>query len=192
MIRTRLKEETRPLHLAAERSLDLPNRTHSLDAYTRLVERFFSFHAAAEKRLSRVPDLPATVVDLDARRKTPLLRQDLLSLGRHEAAIAALPLCADLPALDTVAQALGCLYVLEGSTLGGQFICRHLRQSPGIGPEDGARYFNSYGAEVGTMWRRFGETLDSFNTSTEIENTVVRSACDTFAAFGRWFREEPV
>ena len=47
----------------------------------------------------------------------------------------------DLPDLQGVQEALGCLYVVEGSTLGGQVIARHLRQTLGVDPRCGGSFF---------------------------------------------------
>ena len=39
------------------------------------------------------------------------------------------------------------------------------------------------------MWKAFGDTVTAYSTSPEIEDAIVDSAIETFAAFGRWFDE---
>ena len=189
MILKRLKDETRSSHQATENQLDLFNRIMTKPEYARLLGRFWGFYAPIESKFTQVAGLDELPLNLAARQKKPLLKLDLTSLDWNESTIQALPLCADLPALDSVPQALGCLYVLEGSTLGGQIISRHLQERLGITPENGGRFFASYGPAVGSMWKAFGETLTAYNTSTFIEDAIVGSAIQTFTAFGCWFQK---
>ena len=51
--------------------------------------------------------------------------------------------------------ALGRLYVLEGSTLGGVFIDRHLAALPRLAGLPRLHAFSPYGAETGAMWAAF-------------------------------------
>ena len=188
MILQRLKDETRSAHQATEQQLDLLNRMLTKDEYSRLLGRFWGFYTPIETKISQVVGMDELPLNLSARQKKPFLWLDLTSLDWSESTIQALPLCTDLPALDSIPQALGCLYVLEGATLGGQMISRHLNERIGISPSQGGRFFASYGPNVGAMWKMFGETVTAFSNSPEIEDTIVRSAIETFAAFGRWFQ----
>ncbi len=186
----RLKDDTRCHHEALERQLDLLDPTLTTARYVVLLMRFYGFYAPIEARLARVPGLHALGLDFDARRKTPLLVQDLTHFGQHE--IDQIARCADLPALDSVDHALGCLYVLEGATLGGQIIIRHLRERIGIGATLGGCFFASYGAHVGRMWKAFGACVTSASVTAGSMDLVVGSARETFAAFGRWFQIKEV
>jgi heme oxygenase (biliverdin-IX-beta and delta-forming) len=189
MIMKRLKEETRSSHEGTEKHLDLFSRMLTKQEYARLLGRFWGFYAPIESKINQVAGLADLPLNLSARQKKPLLQSDLASLDWNEPTIQALPLCVDLPALDSVPQALGCLYVLEGSTLGGQFISRHLQERLEITPDHGGRFFASYGPAVGSMWKAFGETVTAYSTSPQIEDAIVRSALETFASFGRWFEK---
>jgi heme oxygenase (biliverdin-IX-beta and delta-forming) len=42
--------------------------------------------------------------------------------------------------MSSPARALGVLYVIEGSTLGGQVIARRIAEALHIGPQDGAGF----------------------------------------------------
>ena len=188
MILKRLKDETRSAHLATEQQLDLLNQMPTKMEYARLLGRFWGFYVPIESKINQVVGLDELPLNLSARQKKKLLWLDLTDLDWNESTIEALPLCTDLPTLDSVPQALGCLYVLEGATLGGQMISRHLQERIGITPEHGGRFFSSYGQEVGSMWKAFGETVTAYSESPEIEDAIVRSAIETFAAFGHWFQ----
>ena len=59
------------------------------------------------------------------------------------------------PRLSSRAELVGALYVIEGSTLGGQVIARRIEASLGLTATSGARFFNGWGAETETRWQRF-------------------------------------
>jgi heme oxygenase len=121
-----------------------------------------------------------------------MLRDDLRALGVED--LDSLPDCQNLPELSDLAQGFGCLYVLEGSTLGGQFISRHVGKVLGVTPEvgGGGRYFHAYGEQTGAMWREFGTGLTAFVAECGGEDRVVASATATFRALRSWFAERPV
>ena len=182
----RLKRETRPAHDRIEREVDLSRITASPAAYRRLLERFYGFHAPWEARAGRVLVEPAF---LERRLKTPLLARDLRALGAHAHDIRALPLCDALMPIATRADVFGAMYVLEGATLGGNVIARHVTRSLGLTGETGCAYFRSYGPLIGPMWKAFGEELLAFS-SPETDDDVVASALKTFDRLQHWLGEE--
>jgi heme oxygenase len=187
MILERLRQETRPLHERAERTLDLPARLATRAAYAALLGRFWGFYAPLEPRLEAVVGLDALGLDLARRRKARLLHADLAACGVDAAAIAALPACAALPAVTGTPQALGCLYVLEGASLGGQVIRREVSRRLGLNPDTGCGFFGGYGAETGPMWQTFcGVVSDYGRANPDTEGVVVAAAVETFARFVAW------
>ena len=88
--------------------------------------------------------------------------------------------------LDSIQRVLGCLYVIEGATLGGQVITRHLEKNLGITPESGGAFFAGYGAETGARWKEFCALLTAAAERVSGEDEIVASANDTFATLGRW------
>ena len=185
----RLRHETAPLHERVERTLDLPARLTSLSAYTALLTRFHGFYAPLEDRLAGVGGSEAAGLDFAARRKAHLLRDDLLALGHSPEAVGALPSCPSLPAVGSLAEAFGCLYVLEGSTLGGQFIRREAAARLGLGPGTGCSFFTGYGDRTGAMWKAFGTALTAYTDAhPEAQDTVVNAAAETFTRLDDWVR----
>lgn len=152
----RLRTETRAAHEAIEGALDLEASLATPAAYRDLLARFYAFHAGWEPALGEAIGDPAF---FDPRRKLGLLAADLAHLGLSRDEMAALAPCPPAPPLATAAQAYGALYVLEGSTLGGQLISRQVADRLGFGGLDGAHYYNAYGRAVGAMWRAFGRRL---------------------------------
>lgn len=53
------------------------------------------------------------------------------------------------------AELIGALYVVEGSTLGGQVIARQLKENFSFGPTTGARLFNGHEGDTYSRWESF-------------------------------------
>ena len=172
----RLKRETQALHEATEARMPVLDPALDRAAYARLLAQMYALVAPLETRLLAL-ELPASLA-LEDRLKTPALRHDLAALG------AAVPTeRADwLP--GDVAEGLGTLYVLEGGTLGGQLIARHLGPRLGLDAGAGLAYFSGYGPQTGPMWKRFGEAMTR-EVAPEQGTAVVEGARQTFRAFGR-------
>ena len=125
--------------------------------------------------------------DLDfaeRRQKGRWLEEDLAQLGIRS--VSELPQCRDLPNVETWAQAVGAMYVLEGSTLGGRHISAMLRTSDI--PVGAQRFFSSYGAEVGAMWRSFCAIGNQLSAPAEQE-VAVANARATFASMQLWLQD---
>ncbi|HYF66141.1 MAG TPA: biliverdin-producing heme oxygenase [Herpetosiphonaceae bacterium] len=188
MILQEIKDATRAEHQALEATVDILGRLGSLEDYRALLARFWGFYAPLEPLLHGRPEWGERAMDVAGRRKVPLIERDLRDLGATPASLAALPRCADLPAAASFARALGCMYVLEGATLGGQLISREVRGRLALTPERGCGFFASYGDQVGPMWRAFQGWLLRSATDAESAREMMAGARDTFGAFGAWLR----
>jgi heme oxygenase len=184
----RLRDETRHLHRALEDDLPVMRRDLQWAEYRRLLAGFYGFYLPMEHALARVPGLEFTLPDWPERRKIEWLVKDLRALGITRQEITALSLCVQLPAISGVDEALGCLYVLEGSTLGGQIIGRHLQTTLQIGPNNGASFFCSYGDRVGSMWKIFQEALRTHEPADH--ERIINAAGQTFESMHRWLKED--
>lgn len=188
MILRLLKDETRGLHERVEQNPRLCRLLASdltTEAYRALLGRLYGFVAPLEDRLGARPEWELHGFRFDERRKAGLLRRDLLDLGLAPAAVDALPVCADLPRVDAFARALGCLYVLEGATLGGRVISRHLRASLGVDAAHGAAFYHGYGDDTGPMWKAFGRMVAACAQPDDY-GAVVSAAAETFDKMDRW------
>lgn len=166
----------------------------TLEGYRAHLERLHGLFAPLEAELARL--LPVLPPELRAseRWKLPLLVRDLEALGHDAPSLARLPRATELPRLTGLPQALGCCYVLEGSTLGGQLLLRHLQRHFAGVSAGGFAFFRAYGEEVGPMWKAFGAVVRQASAaaaSEDFDAHVVRSAQDTFEAFEAWLRREP-
>lgn len=189
MVLAKLKAATKPYHEKLETDLDILKRLTSPEDYRFLLGGFYGFYAPVETIIGDLAEWQSISLDFQQRRKTALLKKDLTLLGTPEHSIRYLPTCSDLPALENLQRALGCMYVLEGATLGGQIISRHLKQKLGLSREDGVAFFNCYAAEVGPMWKSFGAFLNAYAVTDQIEAAVVDAACETFIKMDKWLSE---
>jgi heme oxygenase len=182
----RLRSETSREHAAVERSLNL------LDAHLtrpRLVEVLTGLHGfwrAAEVGLDAWaeshPDAAADVV-WARRRRAHLYAADLAGLGEAPNRRSRGP---ELTAVTDTDAALGRLYVLEGSTLGGVFIDRHLASLPWLAHIGGLQAFSPYGPETGAMWHRYRQVARARVSAGGSADRLVAAARDTFSALATW------
>ena len=178
-----LRSATREVHGRLESDLDLLRRPFCQRRIGCFLEGMHGFHGVWEPGAGRI----LGAATLAGRLKGPHLRADLLAMGRTEAEIERLPLCREASGLArTRESALGAMYVLEGSTLGGQMISRALREACWL-PPAGLASFNPYGAETGAQWRSFRAMLsDAVPPQRDAE--VVAAALATFELLHRWLR----
>lgn len=192
---TRLRLETRGEHDAVERVLDLMSAALTRDAYRRRLEQFYGFYGPLEAALRSRCDRKAAYAGesnlsgvthsaLASRlTKTALLRQDLHLLG---VSTDDLPLCCRLPSLLSEAEVLGCLYVMEGATLGGRLITQHIQATLAITPTTGGGFFEGYAGDTGKMWQAMRNLLVSCALDTQTEDAMVANAIATFACLRGW------
>jgi len=130
---------------------------------------FLTAHAralpAVERALAGVSDQPS----FDPR--TPLLENDLAALGLS----APVPLPFSTP--TSRAQALGMLYVIEGSRLGGAILARRV---PAGLPHAYLSATHAPGA-----WRAFGEMLDRESDGPDWLRQAAAAAGGTFDLYAR-------
>ncbi len=77
---------------------------------------------------------------------------------------------------------LGAWYVMEGSTLGGRFIARHVETVLGLEPGVGDAYFRGHGEATGGLWRETTALVAAM--PDELSDVLIAAAKRTFIAFG--------
>lgn len=168
-----LRAATRDLHDGLEARLDVFSRVANPDRRREMVGRFLAFYRPAETALAGVlgdePDL-----DFETRRKVPALERDLETL-KATPAVDAL-----VVAPTSRSEALGFLYVLEGSTLGGRVIDKQLR-ARGLSAE-GLSFFQGYGEQTGPRWKAFCAVLERADDPA----AAARGARSAFAQMEDW------
>lgn len=177
-LHARLRNETALSHQRLERSLNLMHPHLEKDCLVELLIGFHGFHRIWEANLAR--ELPAAFVPL---ARLPLIEQDLQVLGLDANKIDAIPGCAPAASLVECADtALGSVYVLEGSTLGGRVITSHLSKMSWW-PPAGLRYFDPYGEQTASRWR---QTLAQLADADGAHERIVAGAVRTFEVLQYW------
>ena len=183
-----LRTGTAVQHEALERSLDLLDPALTRARLTEVLTRMHGFWLAAEAGLDewagRHPG-DAAGARWPERRRAGLFADDLRRL-RVDATHSE-PDLAPLPGTD---EALGRLYVLEGSTLGGTVIDRHLRELPQLAGVR-LRCFSPYGRDTGAMWHAFRRTARERVAAGGDAGAMVAAARETFGALATWCRPVP-
>lgn len=180
-----LKKATKQNHQQLEKLMVARLRSiSSRSEYVKLLQIFYSYFGGLEDKINEYigeDQLP----DFKERRKTESIGNDIKSMS------GLIPKKAkehDLPIIANHLHALGALYVIEGSTLGGKIISKMMTKQLGLEDKDGLSFFNSYGDDTEKMWSTFREILNRFQASSDTE-PIIHSANDTFLKFSTWFEK---
>lgn len=160
-------------------SQSLMSQNVTMTQYAQYLKSMYGFVYGFEKRV--FPLLKHyQLLQIDDRRKSHLIQADLALLNHT----AAQPYGNDeLFSIhyQTAAAALGGMYVLEGSTLGGQIISRHLSKVLGDSVTGKTTYLSAYNGQTGSMWKVFLQLLCEAGATTAIEDEIIESAVNTFS-----------
>ena len=140
----RLRAATRDAHERLDRRMEAVERLADPVRREELLGRYAAFHLPADAALA--PHLD-DVADLDFAERS---RASLLAGADEDHP--------SFPRPGSRGEALGMLYVLEGSTLGGRFILRELTRRGIDDPR--LAFLDPYGSETGRRWRGFLEVLE--------------------------------
>jgi heme oxygenase len=175
----RLKQETHALHERLDTSIAGREPFETRERYAAFVEVQYRFYAGIEP-LYRDARLRLLIADLDTRSRLEAARLDLVDLGRPVPEVAPLPIPAG--------EALGWLYVSEGSTLGAAFLLKAV-EAIGLGEGNGARHLAAAPAGRGKHWRNFKEALNAAELGPEEDEAVIVGANAAFAHVQRLVNE---
>lgn len=188
-LHARLREDTAALHRSLETELDLLGPALSLGRYVAVLRAFQGYYAALEPRLA-VLATHAPPAGFALRARTPLLERDLAELGLQRDELTALAGADSLPRLEGVEHLAGCLYVVEGATLGGQVISRAVEQRLRLTRARGCAFFSGDGAGTASRWRAVLHWIDELVAGGASADEVVSAAQETFGTLLRWARSQ--
>lgn len=189
MLLDKIKKQTAENHAAMENSSVMKpvmNRELNLESYKKILIKFYGFFQPLEDSINRFSDIHNYLPDLETRRKSSAIKEDLYRLGYKSE----IDICKDLPEITTLSQALGCLYVMEGSTLGGRMISRIITESLLLDKDSGGSFFSGYGEETGKKWKLFCAALTEYSAAAKDDNTIINAANETFIKFKSWAETE--
>lgn len=191
-IRERLRAATREAHerLHGHEGFALvASGEIGLTLYGSLLRRLWGFHSAFEARMAEAARAFGIAPDLARRARTAMLARDLAALGLDGQAIADLPTCADIARPAGGGEALGALYVVEGSTLGGLRLARALQPLMAAQGLEARRFFLGYGEAHGAMWRGFLGQLEARASGPGEAGAILRGAARAFNDFELWMTD---
>lgn len=180
-----MRDATAERHLAIETLLAL-RAPFGIAHYGRVLQGFGAFLACWEPRIAQQVRGQSFEQWFEDGRRLHLLQRDLRSLG--------LPPTSGgddfMPRLGGVPEAIGSLYVLEGSALGGQFIASRAQRMLGLSPAHGTSYFHGAGSGTAERWREFqqiaAEHTDGVQQACE---RAAHAAAQTFDGLTALFRD---
>jgi heme oxygenase len=182
----RLNQANADAHPAIETHSVLLDPGLSRATYRTCLRRFFGYYAPLEARMLRSQAWRGAGLSYGDRHKTPQLSQDLAALGVTPEELAQTPWCHGLPDLRSTARLFGCLYVIEGATLGGQIVTRHLQANLAVTPQSGGAFFSGYAEHTGSRWKAFGAHLTTYARASQADDEIVAGANATFETLDRW------
>lgn len=179
MLHPFLRSKTDDQHQQLEKVfMNCLQQVHTIREYENLLKTMAGFLVPMEERLWQFP-LQEIISDIAQRQRKHLLLADIAQIDSNWHP----ELFARLPEINNIYQALGALYVLEGSTLGGPIIARMIRKQAGI--EKGLNYFESYGEDRKAMWTKFRDSLELPGLFQHKE-IISAAAIACFSAYKQW------
>ena len=172
----RLRQDTARQHERMHALMARADPFANREAYARFVGVQYLFQRDLEP-MQGEPAMQATVPGLPARARAEAARADLQDLGVAE------PEAPPPFARPGMPQALGWLYVSEGSTLGAAFLLKEVQQKLGLDATFGARHLAAHPEGRAVAWKRFITALDAADLSPAGQDAVVAGAHAAFARF---------
>lgn len=178
----RLSQITHAPHDQLDKTIKAYAPFETLASYTRFVSAQYLFQAELQS-LYKDPALKKLFADLPERCRAEQARADLVDLG------------VEPPRLETgaqltpsMAEALGWLFVSEGSKLGAAFL---IKRAVGLGLSEqfGARHLGEPAGGRAAGWKRFISILDSLPLTNEQETQLNQGALAAFERFNVLLRQ---
>ena len=173
----RLRRDTAALHRRVEDAVDLPASVRTRAGYAEVLRRFRDLHGPLERQLAAPAwhaAWAALGIDLARHRRAAALDDDLARLGDPAPAGAS----DEVPVLTCFGEAVGCLYVLEGSSLGGRVFAPAVRAQVGAVP---VRFLAGEDRDGPRAWRALRDALRRLDPGSA--DDAVRGAERVFTAF---------
>lgn len=158
MVSEYLKQNTAEYHDAAEKlfnSEKIFNKTFTLEDYKKIINTNYLMLLNSEDRIfNSLSEKLSEKLQLDQRKKLPFIEKDIESLSIKNRDVSY------HLEINNEYEALGMMYVIEGSTLGGNVIAKQLSKTEDF-TNVTFHFFGCYQENTGPMWKNFKEILDA-------------------------------
>jgi heme oxygenase len=180
-LRSQLKSLTKPFHDALEATslaMALASGTLGKKSYVGYLQALYHLHEKLETRIQNMSEWKAYHINPDSHCRLHLIAADLGALG---ASTQELHSKFDIHVNWSFPTAIGVLYVLEGSTMGGRLLAQRNAHILGDDGRSATRYFEAYGDETISRWGAYCEFLSRYGSMHPEENAeVILGACSMF------------
>jgi heme oxygenase (biliverdin-IX-beta and delta-forming) len=172
-VHLQLRSATRAQHEALEDRLGLLDDNIDRVVVISVLRMFATVYAELEAQIDVVMETSTLNGELQwsRRRKSALLTKDLTFFDVQPKQVV-VPVV-----VKGEASMLGCMYVMEGATLGARIIKPHLHERLGV--DEGLSFFDAYGDDGPAMWKQFRGVLSALE---DIESAIA-GASSTFDVF---------
>lgn len=182
-----LRKSTASLHAQLEEnpaSKNLLKPDSTINDYIHYLEKMYGVISFCETVI--FPRIGFLLPDIEQRKKLALLEKDLSLLSGTKNR--AYP---DYKPFENshTAFALGYMYVIEGSTLGGRVILKQLEGKLPVHATSGANFFAGYGYETGGKWKTFIQTFSKWTIENDSEQEVISGAKHAFKTIYQHFEQ---
>ncbi|MBE9586190.1 biliverdin-producing heme oxygenase [Mucilaginibacter sp. JRF] len=185
MLSTNIKAETHSAHQELEgKVVRRLKAIRSNEDYADLLKYFYAYFSAIENAIATYIN-ESVIPDWANRRHANAIATDIQELGFS---VNDLPPVV-VPTISNTLQALGALYVMEGSIMGGPYIVQMLKKG---GLQNGFSFFSGYGENTGQMWATFTAILNNAASTETQQQEVIGAADETFSNFSKIFNVEKV
>jgi heme oxygenase len=167
MISAYLKEKTKHHHDETEENLQsqkIFDKSYTIEDYKKLLTHNYKLISRYEPQISEKLK-NHSALNLHLRKKIDALKTDLQNLNISTETDQL------TQNLDNEAEAFGALYVMEGSTLGGNVIAKQLKKNPNFEDVE-FNYFGMYAENTGVFWNEFKAVLDREIAEDHYEDCV--------------------
>jgi len=177
---TLLKDGTEDLHREIEAVVPLMRPSLTLEQYQGYLRKLYGYYKPLEAELMKVESGGFAI---EPRLKSHLLEKDISQLGKSFDDIGH---CSSIPRPATLSEAIGVMYVLEGSTLGAQILVRGLQKNENV-KECPTNFLNPYEESTGKMWAEFRAQAEQVVPNQD-HNVAVAFAQETFRSLAGWLK----
>ena len=183
----RLNLATRQWHADVDDGwLNLLRPTVSVADYLSQLVRTYGLVAPFESACRYTPGL-AKLVDYGQLNRAGLIAHDLLALNVSPSHLANVPICPSITVFNTVAEALGWLYVIERTTLLADGLLGHVHHMlPQVA--GATAYLEAFAKRSSEQWLQFGRELDRALSDPQIARETELAACRAFRVAQTWIR----
>lgn len=185
-----LKNATTPLHVKLESlpiSQSIVSPQLSIQEYLHYLDLMHDIVVAVEEFV--FPKVGSEVSSLDQRRKRRLFEEDFKALNYKKDKGGRIEGLSE--EVNSTGFAMGILYVIEGSSLGGRVILKNIQKNLNLEPDSGAAYFAGYGERTGMLWKDFMEILVNHKHTNKNGDEIIAGANHAFNVIISHFQDNP-